>query len=713
MKIITSFFCSVFPLNGAFIFLLLRIGFPTDYLTVFKALGLAFILLILPVFLSDRLRTEQKKTWYLDSSFLLLILIILVAFTGFSLQRFSFDYAVLLTGFGYLLFLWLLIELFREVSGRRIAVISLASIVLSTFMISLVYGIHIKPLFYEGLISGSFPFSVDPLYHMANAQIFNNYGILSNGLDGVSYIPYHYGSHVLYAGIANFLKISIFDAYILLPVIITAPIFLYTFLLLVFQIRKFDNISSNVGFVFIAILLTAFIGFIRNHNYGLFGDIPNYAGMLLGSPILLVSDSYTVSLIFLNILSIISIAFYSNYRKGSEGKASKVIFLWLIVPVVFFCLGYSKISTLILIYILGGYLLLRLRLFYDKYFIVSFLLITICSVIVYYFIRDTKFGDGNLNLFYHFKESRQSIHLFLVFNYAWCWVLLTLFLLNGRIKSRREILSGHKFLPVEIILVLFSASMIPLLFVEIRSGNIYYFTEIASWLSVIMVLAYLPSFTFVKLTFLKRRLIVSRILLFLVSAYLVNVFYKNTQVYINWLLKGNYAARYYFLKGPVGLLTPEEFKISRFVKLDKESFTSIVEPFRSPHFDSGRITPVIGFFNAISKFNELPLAERKESVLYINFSELSFNLPIRCYEKPFLIPALSGIALINGGITSKCLEDHPWFRGYGYDYYRRREDGDFDLAFIKSATVEKGFKWLYYYDSSSSAFIKVNCRSDD
>ena len=120
----------------------------------------------------------------------------------------------------------------------------------------------------------------------------------------------------------------------------------------------------------------------------------------------------------------------------------------------------------------------------------------------------------------------------------------------------------------------------------------------------------------------------------------------------------------------------------------------------------------MNFIDKLSSLNELPLFEKKMSAVYINFSTISFQIPVRCYELAFLVPALSGMASIHGGITNQCLQENPWFSGYSFENYGILEPTRADnISALKIAAVKSGFRWLYYYDNQKQEFVKLNCIS--
>lgn len=736
MQIAIAFFCSILSIAGAGIYLFLRAGFVTDYISVFKILGISLILLILPVFVNKRLADERKDKWFFNESFQVFILLVVFCLLGFIFREVPVDYAIIIGGFGYILFVWLLIELLKTISILKLVLFLSTIGLLSVFIISVLYSTHVKPIFYEDLAIEElvrwYYWKVDTLFHVANSQMFNTYGIPSSGIDGIPYIPYHYGSNILYTELANFLHIKIFDAYILLPVIVTSSLFLSTFLGLVYHIRKLIKVPDTIDYIFLLMLLAAFVGVVTNRISGNFLGLPSYMSMLLGSPILFVSDSFTLSLIFLNIFIILIIRFYSEYQKGTETKLSTIIFLLIAVPVIYFCIAYLKISTLYIAISLIGYLFLRLKLFKNYLFVVSYSLMVIIGGITYTFTRETKYGDGGISFFYHFIENHQNFFIFLIFQFFWCWVLLFLFSSNKMIGSIKEVINKKELLGVEAVFVLMAASLVPAILIEVPGGKLFYFTEISSWYAVVLILAYIPLFKFenfrykivfadipVSVNLLFRNKVYSMIntviksrviVLFLVTLPLAYVFRNNIWNYGRLMVNINYTSRFAMLTGFEDLPELHRFQLAKIANLDKEVLASIRFPLQSARLNP-KVPPAMAFVNKLNALNAIPISEKKQSLVYVNFNNLDIYLPLHCYEKPFLVPALTGMASVHGGMTQACIDENSWFNSFGFEHYEVIDASDVDINQLKKEVTQKGFKWLYYYDKTKAEFTKIDCNS--
>jgi hypothetical protein len=709
MNIAISLFCSIFSIGSACLFLLLRAGFDTDYFTVIKTLGLSLVLLILPLFAQEKISIKLYSKWYLDYSFGLFTILSIVCVLGFLSTRLNLVILSFVGLLGYVLFVWLLIRGYGSLGLMRTVALSVFTIFLSVFVVSIIFSQHIKPLFFEDILAGSNVWRLDTLYHVSIGQMFNTYGILTSGLDGIPYVHYHYGVHVLYVGIANFLNISIIDAFLLLPPIIITPIFFFTFFCLILKTRDWFSIPTSFNYQFGLVLLMAFVGYFRNTFFESSGDFPEYAGMLMGSPILFISDSYTVSLIFLFTLLNVTLNYFQDERANKLTSTGRRIFLWVIFPLLFFCLGFTKISSLYIAFSIFCFLYVRTGLYKRREFGVSLLIMLGLFILTFLLIRDQKHGDGGIDFFYHFRETKQNILIFVAFHFAWFWVLVILFVAN-RLNSKKFSEIDLKRLPIEITLVAILASLGPAVLIKVEGGQLFYFTEIASWLSVAIIIAYLPWFKLSNLKFFEASPFFRKSFALIVSIYLLNVFYKNSARYRDQMLHVNYTTRYNLLAGPVDLTQPDKFQIGTWFAFEAEPLSAILRPLSSKYFDSFRVAPSKKFLHKLIALNSVPMSEKRKSLVYMNFDSLGFYLPIKCYERPFLVPALAGMAAIHGNVDSVCMKENAWLGAYSFEYYDLLESRSrIGLSQLKLATARKGFQWLYYYDPKKSDFVKIKC----
>jgi len=122
----------------------------------------------------------------------------------------------------------------------------------------------------------------------------------------------------------------------------------------------------------------------------------------------------------------------------------------------------------------------------------------------------------------------------------------------------------------------------------------------------------------------------------------------------------------------------------------------------------------------LGSLDEMSLAEKRQSLLFIPKSNRQFwdllHGPYWPKDGPFVAPALSGVAMIDGLYVPTT--DDPWL-GYGYHHYSRsnalRPQPPLAqyLPVLRSRCASMGFKQLIVIDNDPSGTLtvhKYDCR---
>lgn len=96
---------------------------------------------------------------------------------------------------------------------------------------------HKFPLFGEAL---AYRANVhhDPLFNSAVANMMQSYGVPSTGIDGIPYVPYHYGAAWLHSQWADLAGTVVLTFYNIGPTVVMIPVFACALLLLVVEVRS-------------------------------------------------------------------------------------------------------------------------------------------------------------------------------------------------------------------------------------------------------------------------------------------------------------------------------------------------------------------------------------------------------------------------------------------------------------------------------------------
>jgi hypothetical protein len=198
-------------------------------------------------------------------------------------------------------------------------------------------GFH-HPLFPEKIITGKA--HIDTLFHSAISHIFINYHIPSTGLHGTPYIHYHYGSHILFAGLAGLVNLKPLIFYNLAYPVIFIPLFFKAIFLLILKFQKHLNINASIVVI---LILVAFSVFLFN-SLSLNSKLQPF-----------ISESQTVAISFsFFFLSDISAFFYPGKLRTDKLLLPLIYFSITILVLLFF-----KVSVGLLFYVLLSYIVFR------------------------------------------------------------------------------------------------------------------------------------------------------------------------------------------------------------------------------------------------------------------------------------------------------------------------------------------------------------------
>jgi hypothetical protein len=250
-----NMFCLTIALLMGLIYLWIQHGIVhLDFYTVAKALALSVFLLIIP----DIIETGIKlKSNFFTLSSLTLALILILALVGFICKKLIISMAIpilIITIAAQILYL------FKKRSFLKVTVVAVIMGGFFGFILGFfIWGIDfISPIFLEKVLCLG-KVSTDSLMHISLANIFNTYNVPSTGLDGIPFVNYHWGSHVISASLSDLINIDVFTFYNLAFPIIFIPLYFKSLILLVQNIRQFKNFSTEINWFFFFSIFAYFI----------------------------------------------------------------------------------------------------------------------------------------------------------------------------------------------------------------------------------------------------------------------------------------------------------------------------------------------------------------------------------------------------------------------------------------------------------------------
>jgi hypothetical protein len=537
----------------------------------------------------------------------------------------------------FLLFIFFIYKLMIK-KIQIVGTITIAFIFL-VVLIGLVWGYGLQnPLYFERIVLGTA--HADTIFHISIASMIKMHWVASTGLDGVAYIPYHWGSHFIFAQLSKLSQVDVLTFYNLGYPVIFVPLLFATILNFVLSLRvKLDKNPHFSGYFWL-ILLVAFTGVL---------PLAFAHSLNLQTNAIFASESYLVSVSMVFILFAI-IVHYINFGNFQHQK-NDIYFLWFVLPFMLGIIGLTKVSLIFLLLVIYIFLFLRLKLFIKFEYWISMVLSAAVFFIIYK-LTDYSYGSGySLFNFVRTYVAPGWYFFFLLLMYSWSWIYLILRLRALNIRNLQDLftaINARQLLDLEIIFVMSLVGFIPGAIYAIVGGSAYYFMELPKWISLAMLLT-----VFVgppkNLTFLTWRSVkVNSVLLVIFSIPFVLAIVANLKIIVlDGFIRDNINVRTKFIsKYDIG------FKgfYADILKIDNEKhniFQAVDASMSNTQLALSSDNSYT-FFKQLRSLSNLPQSEKSRTLLfipqgnYLYWDHMSYN------SVHSIGPALSELAMIEG-----------------------------------------------------------------
>ncbi len=525
------------------LYFFLRTGFVNNsFREVILSAGTAAFILVLPTVLFLLLNKKGTVKWYFSDPFLSLLLIAGAALAGLLLNPLSTDLIrilILFTGISFLVILYFYLRFYFNPGDIWFGILAAVFGVFLGFQFW--GGDYHNPLFIEKIALGTA--HADTLFHAAIANMIRTFHVPGNGLDNPAYLHYHWGSHVLFAGLSELCHVRTLEFYNRFYPVLFIPLFFKSLLQAVLNFRLSSDYSLQLRGIFLCILIV-FVGIM-----------PVLAGASF------TSESNAVGLIWLMlIISVVFLFFRSG--KTLSGLSAEYVLLILFLGLSTGLLGLYKISV-VYFFILGfGYVYLRKKWYrFLGFNVLIGLLVLVCLIDLKLVLAPDLMGGGEtINLRSIIKGISTTWHEsgFILYN-LWSILLIIWLLAKNRIRGLQDlkasVLKGD-LLPAELTLIICLAGYLPAPFLDF---NAYYFTVFQNYFSLLLLLMLLPSLLNENHLFYPRRSR-NRIGPYLVIFLLVMTWFSKVNI-IQQSLGDNFIIRASILQGKGGGENQAEFSI--------------------------------------------------------------------------------------------------------------------------------------------------------
>ncbi|RKZ53883.1 MAG: hypothetical protein DRR16_00715 [Candidatus Parabeggiatoa sp. nov. 3] len=696
-------FCSIMAGVFALVCYLIQQGYPFQleidrshfydskhfFSPILSALVLSIFLLNFPQayrILENKFKLSFRNTWLTSDATLSLIGLIILIIAGkiFSFYILPIFYLISFILFAYVFYTW-----FKGGHHRHSYLFIAMSILFSIWVTSHFYGYWMKhPLYFEGLIFfESLPFFKgfkDVLFHSAIINMIQLHGVASSGLNGIPSFFYHFGTHWIFTDIIKLLGTSTITFYNIALAIIFIPFWFSSLLLLAINLKKWREKSDlfaswhlRSDIKFWLILFVANIGLLY---YPLAHD-----GLFLYWNLHIHLASYSLSLTFSFLFIGMLLSFAVSHNRILT-KKTEPIFLILVLPFMVALIGFTKLTTVFLILAFLFYLFIRLKLYKSVLYNLSFLIISgmgiaivIISLSIAFSAKSTvDFGSQATSIIYPFHFLRTWLHpsMWLVFLFFCCfWSILFITLRLWYEKSINHsfhlntLFIDRKWLDIEIVMLFCIAGLLPGMIFHLppynqitsATGNVYFY-DFQNWIGVSFLLASLSQFNFL----IKR----SKKLVFIL---LIPVMVGSYYVVVNYHLQVSY-------------LYKTELHLSQLIK-NNPNYLSTTE---------GRILKLL---HQIGR--DMPVSEKKKTLVFIPQSNTDFwNAKFEvCYAIPFSVPAITGMAMLDGFPPSHCKPMAFSYENYENSGMRTKKQTNTNDKALCSQALDKEFSQILRIDN--------------
>jgi hypothetical protein len=714
--------CSLISILLTVLYSLARLGLENDWLEYIRVLGASLFFLNAFAFVPSTYRSLNF------GSFFNIFMLLIIAVVFFILQEVNiFFWALPIMGLiSFLLHLRSLI--YHSEFGKDIlisVIVTVSVIVMSVFLFGIYYSNHLNPYYIENLVNGG---SVDTLYHISIAQMIKNYQSITTGLDGLQFMHYHFGSHLILGSLSKAIGISVIDFYQIAFPIIFFPLLIQSILSFSTDLSTIGDskINRNQVIIIIVILLSGLIGFTNND-----GVHKLSMRSLVGWNLIYTSESYSMSVMLT--LSLGCLIVYAIKNKSAKGNGYlKSSVLGISVFTLFIAISICKISSGFLLFCLAQYFFVRLEAYKKLALIILNIVFILISVCLYVLMNDPYDPEGNNGQYFQMLTSlvKAPILTFFLLHFFWSWLVIVFQLISLKIYNLKDLVSQfrqRKTLLSEISIILSICGLIPGNVLTFSDRNGVYFSEFQSWISLCFVvhicvskgidskflkdlieknriliiallstvylqsiynqwidpLAFYAFFPFIILFFApslnKIEYRLRAILLIIVFVPLVSVIFHNTQA--------SYAAS----NNKMSSVKKQLLGISYNRNDSNKYIASSTNTIEYQRKDS--LNLVTKMLLTLDKMTE---GEKKLSIAFVR-SNNNYLKVFPCWGVPFIVPALTGLVQYRGlKGADEC--NHSYL---GLEHYKKYVSSELDSSLSAQDLVNiknQGFRRVYILD---------------
>ena len=638
------------------VYWILRAGFENPLAPIVRSVALSLFLITLPLIartvLVRTLASERTAGWAASYPFLWLAGISLTGLIGrlvpvIGVNPFLVLAVVGVTAYALTFVRWIV----QEGVLRTIGYVA-GALAFGVWTAGVVWGrIYKNPLYLESFITDG-KVHHDTLNLAALGNMLRTYHVASTGIDGLNYVPYHWGSAWLFVQFANLVDIDVLRFYQLTFPVTIIPFFFGGVVALAIFLANRRNAEEGKPYrlsgFFWAVLLAIAVGI---------APLAGLDAMGVWTSNILISESYTVGVPVALLFAAVVIAWADGVspelRSLSSAKLSLTDFFFVIVvlPAGIVLLGYLKISLMALAFAAAVYLVIRLGLYRRLPYLASIAITSVVFYLTYVQVSLPAHREG----FVPFDYLSNFVPLpwwpfFLFVHLAWTWIYAAYRVRQAGIEDLAglwDAIKARRLIDVELLVALALIGIVPGLLIHIDGGSAFYFSDVQRWLAAAMLLSWVASAGH-KLwphsattekggigAIPTRSLLIGFLMIAAVSSVTANAFHWPAV-----MIRQNVAVR-------------EQL----YARTGKGDVTGRIRDFATMRDPSVlatglRASPNYSLAHALDDYQRSPVSVRRHEAMFIPQSDThywtSLSRAPECTFQSFVAPALSGIAMIDG-----------------------------------------------------------------
>ncbi|HZI99525.1 MAG TPA: hypothetical protein VFD22_02600, partial [Gemmatimonadaceae bacterium] len=616
------------------------------------SVGLALLFINVPV-LVWRASSARDDSWARSYSFIWLVTFAALAVIGRLTISAGPAATIPVAIAGVVAFLVVAIRWVRDASIKFAPGLLAASAFFSTWIAGIVWGrIYKSPLFFEMLI-GTGVVHHDSVTLAALGSMLRTYHVATMGLDGLLYMAYHWGSPWLFAQLSNLTGQSVLTFYQLGYPLTMIPLFFGSVIAFAIQMSGRDLTREWLTWI---LFIAATIGIF---------PITGMDAIGVWTSNLMISESYAVAVpVALMIVATVWVFWRQrgNAVMTGNGSIADFGFLAIFLAAGLVALGYVKISFMILGAGAAGYAALRVGAWrqWPLVLIGSWIL----GIVAVTFQRVSLVAHREGLVPFDFLKGfvpREWWVFFVLAQLFWTLLYVVLRLRQEKAKTVGDVIGlarARRILDVEVLLAIAVAGILPGFIMHIDGGSAFYFSDIQRWIALALLITSAAAL-FPRIEWNQKSGLAKAAIAFVAFPFVVSTA-RNSVHWTTRMLRANAELRHTLYPAA------ERAAITPGIR----SLPNLADPAK---LDAGLKSSVN--YNPIEGLLELDkadLAFKRTTIAFVPQSETRYwtllKRPGACAFSGFVVPALTGIAMIDGMPAADC-KLSPY---YGLSLYRHR-----------------------------------------